>query len=124
LSKDRDKGYTQSGPHRADIKILVDGQGAQSSISRGQQKKLGTLFKIAQLMLFSENSSNKCVLLFDDLPAELDKANQNKIMSILSKLNIQLFITAINAEQIDCRDWIHHKVFHVERGEINEIDTP
>ena len=122
LSKDRDKGYTQSGPHRADIKILVDGQVAQSSISRGQQKKLVTLLKIAQLMLFSKNSSNKCVLLFDDLPAELDKGNQNKIMSILSKLNIQLFITAISDNQIDCQDWNHHKVFHVEHGEINQID--
>jgi DNA replication and repair protein RecF len=123
LSKDRDKGFTQSGPHRADIKILVDGQAAQSSISRGQQKKLVTLLKIAQLMLFSQCSTNKCVLLFDDLPAELDKENQNKIMSILSKLNIQLFITAIDGQQIDCQYWKEHKVFHVEQGKIEEINT-
>jgi len=120
LSKDRDKGFTQSGPHRADVKILVDGQTAQSSISRGQQKKLVTLLKIAQLMLFSQSSSNKCVLLFDDLPAELDQDNQNKIMSILSKLNIQLFITAIDAQQINCEYWKQHKVFHVEHGKIVE----
>jgi len=123
LSKDRDKGFTQSGPHRADVKILVDGQAAQSSISRGQQKKLVTLLKIAQLMLFSKSSSNKCVLLFDDLPAELDSDNQNKIMSILSKLNIQLFITAIDAQQIDCQYWKQHKVFHVEQGEIRELNS-
>jgi len=120
LSKDRDKGFTQSGPHRADVKILVNGQPAQSSISRGQQKKLVTLLKIAQLMLFSQSSSNKCVLLFDDLPAELDQDNQNKIMSILSKLNIQLFITAIDAQQINCQYWKQHKVFHVEHGEVVE----
>ena len=120
LSKDRDKGFTQSGPHRADVKILVNGQPAQSSISRGQQKKLVTLLKIAQLMLFSKNSSNKCVLLFDDLPAELDQENQNKIMNILSKLNIQLFITAIGAKQINCTYWDHYKVFHVEHGEVVE----
>ena len=123
LSKDREKGFTQSGPHRADVKILVDGQTAQSSISRGQQKKLVTLLKIAQLMLFSQSSSNKCVLLFDDLPAELDMNNQNKIMLILSKLNIQLFITAIDAQQIDCQYWKQHKVFHVEQGEIKEINS-
>jgi len=122
LSKDRDKGFTQSGPHRADIKILVDEQAAQSSISRGQQKKLVTLLKIAQLILFSKTSSNKCVLLFDDLPAELDRDNQNKIMSILSKLNIQLFITAIDAQKIDCQYWAEHKVFHVEHGVVEQVN--
>jgi len=118
LTKDRDKGYTQSGPHRADLKITVDGQSAQSSISRGQQKKLVSLLKIAQLSLFAQQSERRCILLFDDLPAELDESNQNKIMSILSKLDIQLFITAIDASQINCDHWAHHKVFHVEHGNV------
>ncbi len=122
LYKDREKGFTQSGPHRADIKITVNGKPAQSSISRGQQKKLVCLLKIAQLTLFSEQSERNCVLLFDDLPAELDEDNQNKIMSILSGLNIQLFITAIQAEQINCDYWEKHKVFHVEHGSVLEID--
>jgi len=101
LFKDREKGFTQSGPHRADIKITVEGKSAQSSISRGQQKKLVSLLKIAQLNLFSKLSERRCILLFDDLPAELDGFNQNKILSILSKLNIQLFVTAIERNQIN-----------------------
>jgi len=120
LSKDRDKGFTQSGPHRADIKILVDGMPAQTSVSRGQQKKLVCLLKIAQLSLYSQLSDRRCVLLFDDLPAELDPENQDKIMSILSELDIQLFITAINVGQINCQYWDKHKVFHVEQGVITE----
>jgi DNA replication and repair protein RecF len=123
LSKDREKGFTQSGPHRADITITVDGKSAQHSISRGQQKKLVCLLKIAQLTLFSELSTNRCILLFDDLPAELDDKNQNTIMSILSKLNVQLFITAIEAKQINCEKWESYKVFHVEHGEFSERDT-
>ncbi|RDH82679.1 MAG: DNA replication/repair protein RecF [endosymbiont of Galathealinum brachiosum] len=121
LARDKDKGFTQSGPHRADIKITIDGKSAQSSISRGQQKKLVTLLKIAQLSFFSKSSDRRCILLFDDLPAELDKENQNKIMSILSKLNIQLFITAIESNQIDCDYWGKHKVFHVEHGCVSEV---
>jgi len=121
LHKDREKGFTQSGPHRADIKITVDGMSAQSSISRGQQKKLVSLLKIAQLSLFSKSSTRRCILLFDDLPAELDQNNQNKIMLILSRLNIQLFITAIKADQIDCQYWPDYKVFHVEHGAIKEM---
>ncbi len=121
LYKDKEKGYTQSGPHRADIKINVNGYPAQSSISRGQQKKLVTLLKIAQLTLFSKISERRCILLFDDLPAELDRDNQDKIMSILSKLNIQLFITAIELNQINTGYWQNHKVFHVEHGVISGI---
>lgn len=120
LLKDRDKGFTQSGPHRADIKITVDGKSAQTSISRGQQKKLVSLLKIAQLTLFSNQSDQKCVLLFDDLPAELDLDNQNKIMKILSGLNIQLFVTAISDSLIDCNSWNSYKVFHVEHGVVTE----
>ncbi|HED34809.1 MAG TPA: DNA replication/repair protein RecF [Gammaproteobacteria bacterium] len=118
LHRDKEKGFTQSGPHRADIKITVNGLSAQTSISRGQQKKLVCLLKIAQLSLFSESSERKCVLLFDDLPAELDDDNQRKIMEILSGLNIQCFITAITAEQINCEHWREYRVFHVEHGKI------
>lgn len=120
LSKDMEKGFTQIGPHRADLKITVDGQSAQSSISRGQQKKLVSLLKIAQLSLFRQSSNRQCILLFDDLPAELDQANQSKIMLILSKLNIQLFVTAIHAEDIDSSCWDDYKVFHVEHGVVQE----
>jgi len=120
ILKDKDKGFTQTGPHRADIKITVDGKSAQTSISRGQQKKLVSLLKIAQLTLFSNISDEKCILLFDDLPAELDLNNQNKIMKILSALNIQLFVTAINDNLIDCDSWNSYKVFHVEHGVVTE----
>lgn len=116
LQRDHDKGFTQSGPHRADIRILVDDQPALSSISRGQQKKLVSLLKIAQLMIFSRLSDRRCILLFDDLPAELDQDNQNRIMSILSELNVQLFVTAIQSSQIPVDVWQSHKVFHVEQG--------
>lgn len=118
LEKDREKGFTQSGPHRADIRILVNGLSAQTSISRGQQKALVALLKIAQLSVFSHNSDTPCILLYDDLPAELDQANQDKIMHILSGLDIQLVISAIGAQQIDCSDWSGYKVFHVEQGKI------
>lgn len=122
LHKDREKGFTQSGPHRADIKISVDEKSAQTSISRGQQKKLVCLLKIAQLILFSKTSDRRCILLFDDLPAELDNDNQNKIMSILSELDIQIFVTAIEVDQIDCKNWDTYKVFHVEHGSVSEVN--
>ena len=121
LHQDRERGFTQSGPHRADLKILLNDQPAQTSISRGQQKLLVCLLKIAQLNLFTERAGERCVLLFDDLPAELDSENQNKIMSILSSLDVQVFITAIESSQIQVDFWSSHKVFHVEHGLLEQL---
>ncbi len=119
---DYDKGFTQSGPHRADIRITFDGKPAHIGMSRGQQKVLVCLMKIAQLILYTQKTQQKCILLFDDLPAELDTEHQNHLLSRLRRLDIQLFVTAIDASQIDISDWQGVKVFHVEHGQVNAVE--
>ncbi len=119
LHKDRLKGYTYYGPHRAEISIKVNGQSAQTCISRGQQKTLVALMRLAQAMQFSESTNNSCVLLYDDLAAELDINHREKILSVLSKMDIQLFLTAIERKQIDLSAWQVKKMFHVEHGKLN-----
>ena len=118
LQKERLKGYTYYGPHRAEITIKVNGQSAQTCISRGQQKTLVALMRLAQAMQFTEASNTSCVLLYDDLAAELDAKHRTKILSVLSKMNIQLFLTAIEKQQIDLSAWQVKKMFHVEHGEL------
>lgn len=116
LQKERLKGFTYYGPHRAEIHIKVNGQSAQTCISRGQQKTLVALMRLAQAMQFTETSNSSCVLLYDDLAAELDSNHRKFILSVLSSMNIQLFLTAIEKEQIDLSAWSENKVFHVEHG--------
>ncbi len=122
IQKERLKGYTYYGPHRAEITIKVNGQSAQTCISRGQQKTLVALMRLSQAMQFTEASNKSCVLLYDDLAAELDSTHRNKILSVLSKMNIQLFLTAIEKHQIDLSSWHNKKVFHVEHGELTELE--
>lgn len=119
LERDKQKGFTQHGPHRADIKITVDGKSAQTSISRGQQKKLVALLKLSQMNLFLEDSTKTCVLLYDDLPAELDGDNQSILMGLLSEMNVQAFISAIDVSQLSLDSWSSVKMFHVEQGVIS-----
>jgi len=118
LSKDRLKGYTYYGPHRAEITIKVNSQSAQTCISRGQQKTLVALMRLAQAMQFTEITKKSCVLLYDDLPAELDENHRTEILSVLSHMNIQLFLTAIDKEQIDLSGWHEQTTFHVKHGDI------
>ncbi len=119
LQKDRLKGYTYYGPHRAEIIIKVNGRSAQTCISRGQQKTLVALMRLAQAMQFTDTTNTSCVLLYDDLAAELDVNHRTKILSVLSKMNIQLFLTAIEKKQIDLSAWQVKKMFHVEHGNLS-----
>jgi len=118
LQKERLKGYTYYGPHRAEITLKVNGQSAQTCISRGQQKTLVALMRLAQAMQFTEATNKSCVLLYDDLAAELDSNHRELILSVLSKMNIQLFLTAIERSQIDLSGWQEKKMFHVEHGNL------
>ena len=119
--KDRFKGFTQHGPHRAELLIRVDGQSAQTGISRGQQKALVALLRLAQASQFIESTGRMCVLLYDDLAAELDKQYREKILSVLANMKAQLFLTAIEPEQIDLSGWEQKKMFHVEQGVLKEL---
>ena len=122
LQKERLKGYTYYGPHRAEITIKVNGQSAQTCISRGQQKTLVALMRLSQAMQFTESSNKSCVLLYDDLAAELDSNHRAKILDVLSQMNIQLFLTAIERDQVDLSAWNDIKMFHVEHGVVSVID--
>lgn len=118
LHKDKEKGFTQGGPHRADIRIKLDDKPVQSAISRGQQKKLVAMLKLAQMEVFSRHSDKTCVLLYDDLPAELDADNRNKLLQLLAKLPVQVFISAIESSQLNLAGWNDLKMFHVEHGKV------
>lgn len=121
LKKDRFKGFTRHGPHRAELLIRVDGQSAQTGISRGQQKVLVALLRLAQARQFMETTGRTCVLLYDDLAAELDSQHREKILSVLVKMRAQLFLTAIEPGQIDLSRWNEKKTFHVEHGNLKEL---
>lgn len=118
LQKERLRGYTSVGPHRAELLIKVNNQSAQTCISRGQQKTLVALMRLSQAMQFTESTNKSCVLLYDDLAAELDKKHRVMILDVLSSMNIQLFLTVIEEQQIDLSGWQNKKMFHVEHGKI------
>ena len=121
LQKERLKGYTYHGPHRAELVIKVNGQSAQTCISRGQQKTLVALMRLAQAMQFTSATGNRCVLLYDDLAAELDATHRKLILSVLSSMNVQLFLTAIEKEQVDLSAWQDIRMFHVEHGQVEQV---
>lgn len=108
---------TNSGVHRADLKIKLNNKPAKECGSRGQVKLLVICLLLAQSTAVNKNRS-KGILLIDDLAAELDDKNKEKLMNYISSLNQQLFITSTKTIEIKIKNK-KHKVFHVEHGEIN-----
>jgi DNA replication and repair protein RecF len=124
LTDDYQHGYTQYGLHRFDLEILIDDIPAKHVLSRGQQKLLICAMIMAQGELLTTTSPRGLVYLLDDLPAELDVQNRQKLIAVLTKQkNIQIFITAIARELVLDKDQplgIPVKVFHVEHGQFDE----
>ncbi|MDC3221573.1 DNA replication and repair protein RecF [Gammaproteobacteria bacterium] len=92
------RGFTGVGAHRSDIKMLIDDNNVSNLLSRGQKKIFATSLHIAQAKFLQQLSIRKNVLLVDDLAAELDSINSDKLIDLLISLDSQLFITAIEPD--------------------------
>ncbi|MFK7816575.1 MAG: DNA replication/repair protein RecF [Gammaproteobacteria bacterium] len=112
---------TRVGPHRADIKIMLNEQVASAAASRGQQKLIAASMLLAQIDHIQQFNNRKCVVLLDDIRAELDQQHAQAFIKALQILGCQVFITAIEVEQINLEGWEDTKVFHVKRGVCNAV---
>lgn len=115
-------GYTQFGPHRADLNITMDSISVKHFLSRGQQKLLICAMILGQGISLVRCANKGVIYLVDDLPSELDLQSRQKLISLLSKQQTQIFITAIESDAIcdfiSDKPKILRKVFHVEQGEL------
>ena len=112
---DRKLKYTTVGVHRADVVVRTQAVKAAKRLSRGQLKMLACACYFAQAELASEGGGNPFILLFDDLPAELDEQNRKHLLVAIKTLFPQAFITALHGDDI-LRLTAVDKVFHVEQG--------
>ncbi|WP_019528680.1 DNA replication/repair protein RecF [Dasania marina] len=118
VESEQQQGYTLSGPHRADVKILYQGQLAADILSRGQQKLVVCALRVAQGYLLSELSQRKCAYLVDDLPSELDVDHRKALCKLLDELDCQVFISCVDHSDLNgCWQQSEKvKLFHVEQG--------
>jgi DNA replication and repair protein RecF len=121
MDSDLKRGYTQSGFHRADLKVSVAGQSAMTVCSRGELKVLAWSLIMSQGALLTTESGQQPVFLVDDLVSELDKEHREKICQHLIKNEGQVLATGVEAEMLkECWGVASRKVFHVELGNFTE----
>lgn len=116
---DRSAGFTQVGPHRADLQLEFDVGGVRETASRGQQKLVAAALVIAQVSLFEEQTGRRSTVLVDDASAELDEASQSRLEAALGALRSQQVLTGLTEAAL--RPQPGFPVFHVEQGKIRPV---
>lgn len=119
-ARDRQFCCTQTGPHRADFKLTINGMPAREMLSRGQQKLFIYAMIVAQGALIHRSLGNPPIYLLDDLPAELDADSRAKLLALLKAQQAQVLLTGIHS---DLQEASHCKMFHVEHGAISEAGS-
>ncbi len=119
LSLDLALGYTNRGPHRAELEVLIGGRAVKSVLSRGQLKIFVCVMLLARTKLLE--TAQRGVFLIDDLHAELDKRSCSIFVSAIKALGCQAFITGVEADVLNALlQGCAAQMFHVEQGRIEE----
>lgn len=84
---------TTVGPHRDDLRLLVENRPAAQFSSEGQQRTTALALKLAQAKIFREQSNHAPLLLIDDIFGELDQTRRNALLQHLPN-DSQKLVTA------------------------------
>jgi len=117
--RDRERGLTHSGPHRADVVLRTKGRTARETLSRGQQKLAGIAMIVSQMQLVHASLGVRATLLLDDPAAELDAKNLGKLFEELASLRCQMIATSLSPETALFQ--APKATFHVEQGRILRV---
>jgi DNA replication and repair protein RecF len=117
--RDRMRGLTHDGPHRADVRVRIHGRTARDVLSRGQQKLVAVAMILSQLELLQALMGAAPTLLLDDPAAELDQPRFDRFIQVLRRTSGQLIATSLRPDLrlFDAPD----RVFHVEQGGVQPV---
>lgn len=122
---DFESGFTKAGPHKADLRIKVEGKLAKDYLSRGQKKVLINALFLAQTSLLKKLVAKESLFVIDDFTSELDTSNQKALLRILlSQNNVQIILSCLHLESLNWLKTRYNRahMFHVEHGQIKPVD--
>jgi DNA replication and repair protein RecF len=126
LAQDRLRGFTSYGPHRGDIHVHIGGVEARDALSRGQKKLFVAALMLAQGKFLQQDLDKRSVFLVDDLAAELDEHNIQKLCDTLLAMDVQIFITAIEKDRYTrfLGDNKTIEYFAIDQGAVTVANSP
>lgn len=119
--RDRERGFTWHGAHRADWALGFTQVAQREYLSRGQAKAAALACMLALARWLKDQTGEYPLLCLDDLAAELDTIHATRVLDWLGKTAIQSWLTYTKAPA-DVPTAT--RVFHVEHTGCKRIAAP
>ncbi len=120
--RDRQRGHTTQGVHRADWQPGFEGAPRREHFSRGQEKLCALACVMAQARVHAACHQEWPVVCLDDLASELDATRQQAVLDLVLDGEAQIFVTGTTPGALSPRH--DAMVFHVEQGRIAPVTRP
>ncbi len=114
------RGMTLIGPHRDDLRFVVDGDVDLTRFgSRGQQRTATLSLKLAEVVLIAAKKQDVPILLLDDILSELDETRRSYLSRLLRD-QTQVFLTTTDPDQLAPQLRAEARLIRVEDGRFLE----
>jgi DNA replication and repair protein RecF len=117
--KDRARGHTSLGVHRADWSLGFAQAPLREHLSRGQEKLTALACLLAQAQVYRGHRGEWPVVCLDDLASELDHAHQQAVVDHLLGDGAQVLISG--TEPPRALEGAAVRMFHVEQGQVSPL---
>ncbi len=95
--KDIEMGFSASGPHRDDLRFLLNRKPAKTFGSQGQCRSFILSLKLASVLLLERHRLDNMIFLIDDAVSELDSTRTSRVYPLLQGRG-QVFIATPRCE--------------------------
>ncbi|KRN89310.1 DNA replication/repair protein RecF [Ligilactobacillus ceti] len=111
------RGTTLVGPHRDDMRILLNDKNVQIYGSQGQQRTAALALKLAEIDVMYEKTGEYPILLLDDVLSELDSQRQTLLLKTIQG-KVQTFLTTPQLTDVAQNLIEEPRIFAIEQGQV------
>ncbi|MDO9088160.1 MAG: DNA replication/repair protein RecF [Anaerolineaceae bacterium] len=111
------RGVTTIGPHRDELRFLVNDIDTSNYGSRGQIRTTMLSLKLGELEWMKQRTGEKPVLLMDETLAELDNKRRNRLLSAILEGD-QTILTTTDLKLFENGFTKKANIWHIEQGVI------
>jgi len=111
------RAVTLVGPHRDDMRFVLDGYDARVYGSRGQQRTAALAIKLSETSLMRESIGDMPILLLDDVLSELDRQRGRYVLERTAEAG-QVFVTTTSLDEVPGSFSAQACVWRVQAGSI------
>ncbi len=116
------RGLTVAGPHRDELRLLINGRDSGLYGSRGQARTAVMALKFAELEWMRDQLGQYPLFLLDDVAAELDSQRRGFLLERLDG-QAQTLLTSAELDIFDAAFLARAKICYVENGQIQLRDA-